>query len=118
MSATKLTTGLRRGLWILAVVAVLITGMICLDRMVFSNEYSRLKSVRVGMSVAEVVTALGEPSRRYTAVTAPANYYVKGYGYSPRSISDSVLIYIYGEQVLYVYIDRSQRVEDVREGGT
>jgi outer membrane protein assembly factor BamE (lipoprotein component of BamABCDE complex) len=76
------------------------------------------ESIQKGMTEAEVLKRLGKPFRTYDRVTAPADYYIRSYGYERRAITHNVFIYVSSEHVLYVYFDRSNRVEHTSIGGT
>ena len=76
------------------------------------------KAIRIGMSEEKAKEVLGAPSQEYDAKTAPADYYVQGYEHPKRKITNSVLIYIRGEWILYVYIDTKGIVEFTFTGGS
>jgi outer membrane protein assembly factor BamE (lipoprotein component of BamABCDE complex) len=84
----------------------------------FKEEYGRLRSIEVGMTEAEVVQKLGSPHEVHDAATAPENYYVGGYSYEKRRITNKVYIYIEAEPIAYVYFDNSNLVEYVFVGGS
>jgi hypothetical protein len=84
----------------------------------WGQQYAELRSIKVGMTEAEVRAALGAPLHEYTQENAPKPYYVKGWTYKERSISHKVLIYIKAEPIAYIWIDRQGRVEDVFVGGS
>jgi hypothetical protein len=71
-----------------------------------------------GMPEAQVRERLGAPSKEYSATNAPEHYYVRGWSYRQRPITNKVLIYERGEPICYVWIDRNGTVEDVYVGGT
>lgn len=77
------------------------------------DDYKAFKSLRHGMTEAEVVAKLGKPHKVFEKATAPANYYVDGYTFKKREISNRVLIYYSHEPIAYVYLDGDNRVEEV-----
>jgi hypothetical protein len=82
------------------------------------EDHKRFRAIKIGMSEAEVRSALGEPIFAYEGATAPADYYVKGYSFERRPITGRVLVYIGDEPIAYVYIDRAGKVEHVFVGGS
>jgi outer membrane protein assembly factor BamE (lipoprotein component of BamABCDE complex) len=84
----------------------------------FAADYELLRKVKVGMSEQEVRSILGVPQHEYEGATAPTPYYVKGWAYKERPITNKVLIYIRSEPIAYVWIDQNGRVEDVFVGGS
>lgn len=70
-----------------------------------------------GLSETEVRGLLGKPHREYDE-GAPADYYVSGYARKERRISGKVLIYMGADLVLYVWIDKQGKVEEVFRGGS
>jgi len=80
--------------------------------------YRKFKTITPGMSEAQVRARFGEPYKEYTKDNAPADYYMHGYHYEQRQISDKVLIYLDGEYVCYVYLDASGKVEHLVTGGS
>ncbi len=81
--------------------------------------FSRAAAIKPGMAEAEVLDTLGEPWHVYDAETAPEDYYVEGYGYRKRRISNKVLIYFGGvDLIVYVYVDKHSKVEYVYIGGS
>jgi hypothetical protein len=85
---------------------------------VFGDEYDRFRQLQVGMSEADVLSLLGEPLEIHHAATAPTDYYVDGWSFERRAISNKVFIYIASEPICYVYFDRAGRVEYVFVGGS
>jgi outer membrane protein assembly factor BamE (lipoprotein component of BamABCDE complex) len=85
---------------------------------VFKAEYERFRSIKVGMTEQEVRDRLGSPTHVYERRSAPQNYYVKGYSFKDRLITNKVLIYIGSEPIAYVYIDDQNKVEEVFVGGS
>lgn len=79
----------------------------------FGEDYRLLESIHPGMTVEEVVGRLGPPDLQYSAESAPENYYVTGYAYKRRPITNMVYIYILTEPIGYVYFDRDERVEEM-----
>ena len=81
--------------------------------------YTRARSVQLGMTETDVRARLGEPYRSYEAATAPKDYYADGYSYQRREISNRALIYFGGtDMIVYVYLDKDERVEHVFIGGS
>ncbi len=68
--------------------------------------------VEVGLLEEEVYACLGEPRYLHDVLSAPSDYYVKGYGRKVRPISNRVLIYMGADMVFYVWIDLQGRVEE------
>ncbi len=84
----------------------------------FVEDYRKFKSVQVGMGENEVIELLGEPTLDYSKEDAPDDYYVKGYAFKRKEITNKVFIYIGQEPIAYVYFDNANRVEDVYVGGS
>jgi hypothetical protein len=97
--------------------AALISGCVA-ESPVLRAERESFKSIDIGVTADQVIRRLGEPRHRYDRQTAPDSYYVKGYSYKERPISQSVLIYVGIESILCVYVDANNRVEDVFVGGS
>ncbi len=85
---------------------------------VHGDEYELFQSVKIGMTEEEVVQLLGQPYKIYHATDAPENYYVDGYGYKERPITNKVFIYIASEPIAYVYFNHNNKVEEVVVGGS
>ncbi len=82
-------------------------------------DLSRAEAIEPGMAQRQVMARLGEPAYVYNAGDAPEDYYVLGYTYRRRPISNKVLIYFGGtDLIVYVYIDEAGEVEDVYIGGS
>lgn len=84
----------------------------------FGEEYERFRQVEEGMTEEQVRSLLGEPYRQYSRDSAPADYYVDGYSFKRRPITQKVLIYVGTEPIAYIYLDREGRVEEVFIGGS
>jgi outer membrane protein assembly factor BamE (lipoprotein component of BamABCDE complex) len=84
----------------------------------FQEEYTLFRSIKVGMTELEVVRILGQPYKTYDAMSAPEDYYVQGYSYKRRPITNKVYIYVRTEPIVYIYIDKQGRVEEVFVGGS
>lgn len=84
----------------------------------FQEQYGLFRSIKVGMTELEVVHTLGQPYKTYDAMSAPKDYYVQGYSYRRRQITNKVYIYIGTEPIAYIYIDKQGRVEEVFVGGS
>ena len=82
------------------------------------EERKPFRSIAAGTTEAGVLEKLGRPAKKYEADTAPHDYYVSGYQRKDRAISGSVLIYVRGDTIAYVYLDREGRVEEVFVGGS
>jgi outer membrane protein assembly factor BamE (lipoprotein component of BamABCDE complex) len=84
----------------------------------FEQSRQAFENVKVGMTEAQVIELHGQPLRSYTNSDAPVDYYVKGYSYKERAITNRVLTYVKVEPICYVYIDPQGIVEDVYIGGS
>lgn len=84
----------------------------------FIEDYKKFESIKVGMSEEEVIKRLGEPQKVYNSENEPENYYVEGYSFKKRSITNKVLIYIGTEPIAYFYFDNQNKVEDIFIGGS
>lgn len=84
----------------------------------WGQQYAELRRVKAGMTEAEVRAALGQPLHEYTREAAPSPYYVRGWTFKERAISNKVLIYIRSEPIAYIWIDGHGRVEEVFVGGS
>ena len=81
------------------------------------------EALHVGMTEAEVLARVGDPDVALTADQAAQHYYISGYTYHRRPIRGKVLIYepVPGQRgqflvlchIVYVYLDRDGRVEEV-----
>ena len=80
--------------------------------------YKEYRKIEIGMTQNEVEAKLGEPYKIYFKDTAPNNYYIDGYNYKKRDITNKVFIYIDGEPIAYIYFDNANIVEDVYVGGS
>lgn len=90
----------------------------CGPQPVFKEDHDRFHAITVGMTEQEVREKLGEPAHTHERGTAPEDYYVKGYSFKERPITNKVLIYIASEPIAYVYLDNQGRVEEVFVGGS
>lgn len=77
-----------------------------------SDSRALWEQVRIGDTDASVREKLGKPYREYRRETAPHRYYVPGYRFREREITEAVLIYMGADLVLYVWINKEGRVED------
>jgi outer membrane protein assembly factor BamE (lipoprotein component of BamABCDE complex) len=84
----------------------------------FKEDYERFRAVKLGMNETEVIALLGKPYKTYDKATAPKSYYVEGYTFKERSITNKVFIYIGTEPIAYIYFDDKNRVEDTFVGGS
>jgi outer membrane protein assembly factor BamE (lipoprotein component of BamABCDE complex) len=90
----------------------------CSRSPLFEDEYKRFESVKVGMSEDEVRAKLGKPVHSYSKADAPESYYVEGYSFKEREISNKALIFVASEAIAYVYLDNNNKVEEVFVGGS
>jgi outer membrane protein assembly factor BamE (lipoprotein component of BamABCDE complex) len=90
----------------------------CGPHPVFKTDYERFQAIKAGMTEQEVRDKLGTPAHVYERGTAPKDYYVKGYSFKERPITNKVLIYIASEPIAYVYLDQQNRVEEIFVGGS
>ncbi|MEX2093773.1 MAG: outer membrane protein assembly factor BamE [Pirellulales bacterium] len=90
----------------------------CSQTPFFEDEYQRFESVKVGMSEEEVTATLGKPLHVYSKADAPESYYVEGYSFRKREITNKVLIFRATEAIAYVYLDHKNEVEKVFVGGS
>ncbi len=72
--------------------------------------------VAIGDNEEAVKAKLGSPFREYSRDSAPIDYYIPGYRRRERQITNRVLIYMGADMVLYLWIDRNGRVEDMFSG--
>lgn len=103
-------------LGLIAVAVVLITVMAVRDA--FDEEYKRFQSIKPGMTDSQVLVLLGKPERMYEKGSAPKDYYIKGYAFKERPISNKVYIYVSKEPIAYIYFDDQNKVEEVFVGGS
>ena len=102
-------------------VAILLAGLSigsCGPNPAFQKDYERFHAISVGMTEQEVREKLGEPVHIYDRANAPKDYYVKGYSFKERPITNKLLIYIASEPIAYVYLDDQNKVEEVFVGGS
>jgi hypothetical protein len=85
----------------------------------FAARESIESKLRLGLSEPEVIRLLGEdPAYRYKRDGGPQDYYVEGWARRERPITGSVLIFMFGEPICYVWLDEQGRVEDFFVGGS
>jgi outer membrane protein assembly factor BamE (lipoprotein component of BamABCDE complex) len=100
----------------------LVAGVILLSflavRGAFKEEYETFRSVQPGMSEEQVIQLLGKPYKVYEKDTAPKNYYVEGYAFKQRPITNKVYIYVASEPIAYVYFNKDNKVEEIFIGGS
>ena len=89
---------------ILVVVGILGLAFTDLNPIVFERRQIR-RAVTAGMSEKQVRQRLGAPAIEYAAGNAPEYYYVHGWSYKRRPISNKVLIYQFGEPI-WLRLDR------------
>ena len=82
-------------------------------------EIARFDSIEPGMTEQQVRHLVGEPGEVHEKDAAPQDYYVEGYTYERRPITNKVFIYWYGsDHIAYIWFDPSNRVEHVYLGGS
>lgn len=116
MKSLGMTTKVVVGIGIVIAIAVLVGSLAI--RTTFEEEYEKFRAVKPGMTEEEVVQLLGKPFKVYEKETAPKNYYIEGYAFKERPITSKVYIYVASEPILYVYIDKNKKVEDMFLGGS
>lgn len=84
----------------------------------YEKLYEQYRVIKPGMTEEEVVQKLGMPSIVYSRDTAPNNYYVEGWAFKEREITNKLFIYRGGEPIAYIYFDNSGLVEDTFVGGS
>ena len=100
------------------VLAILLIANTLVFHQAFKKEYELFCAVKRGMSEVEVINLLGSPYKTYDKATAPKNYYLKGYSFKERSITNKVFVYIGTEPVAYIYFDDKNKVEETFVGGS
>jgi len=105
-------------LGIATVVAVFLIANALVFHQAFKEEYALFRAVKLGMSEVEVVKLLGSPHKIYEKATAPKNYYLEGYSFKERPITNKVFVYIGTEPVAYIYFNDNNRVEGTFLGGS
>jgi outer membrane protein assembly factor BamE (lipoprotein component of BamABCDE complex) len=84
----------------------------------FEEEFEKLRAVQIGWTDAQVRAHLGEPWKVLTRGNASEHYYVEGWSYKKRPISNKVWLYLADEPIAYVYFDDKDKVEEVFVGGS
>lgn len=113
----------RRSLLLVGVVTlvVAIAGLYFAERLVgaaFEAEYERFRAVQLGMTENQIRALMGEPYKLYGADRGQTDYYIPGYSYEQRRITNKVLIYIGTEAIAYIYLNDADRVEHLFVGGS
>lgn len=116
MKATKPLLAV--GLLVVLLVGVVLLAAREVFKAAWGEEYARFRAVKVGMTAEGVVEILGEPYKVYEAGSAPENYYVDGWEFKARPITNKVFIYIATEPIAYVWLNQENRVEEVFVGGS
>ncbi len=116
LSGTKKAILLGSGIVVFLLILMISARVI--HNQIFGDEYRRLEAVTVGMSEREVIALLGQPHKTYYRDSAPKDYYVPGYTYKERAISNKVFIYSFSEPIAYYYLDNNNKVEDAFVGGS
>jgi outer membrane protein assembly factor BamE (lipoprotein component of BamABCDE complex) len=111
-TATKLAVGLG-----LIATAVVLIGVIAVGD-AFDEEYKRFERIRPGMTESQVLALLGKPERMYEKGSAPKDYYIKGYAFKERPITNKVYVYVGKEPIAYIYFDNQNKVEEAVVGGS
>jgi len=115
MKPTRFLKKVAFGLILVSIVGSLILAHMKI-REVTEPDYERLEVIQVGMTEEEVIKILGPPHKSFRKETAPKDYYVPGWSYKKRDITNKVLIYNFGEPIAYYYLDNN--VEDIYIGGS
>jgi outer membrane protein assembly factor BamE (lipoprotein component of BamABCDE complex) len=84
----------------------------------FDEEYKKFQSIKPGMTESQVLGLLGKPERMYEKGTAPKDYYIEGYAFKERPITNKVYIYVGKEPIAYIYFDNRNKVEEAFVGGS
>lgn len=100
------------------VVAALLLANALVFHNAFKDEYELFHAVKPGMSEAEVVNLLGSPYKVYEKAAAPKNYYLEGYSFKERPITNKVFVYVGTEPIAYIYFDDKNKVEETFVGGS
>lgn len=104
-------------LLLLAIGIAIYQGMEFIDE-TFQPQYERFREIKPGMDEPKVRSLLGEPQMIFYRETAPDGYYVDGYAYKQRPITNKVYIYVAGEPIAYIWFDAGDEVEEVFVGGS
>jgi outer membrane protein assembly factor BamE (lipoprotein component of BamABCDE complex) len=118
MKPTRFQKKVMLGLALLISLAGLLMLFVIKVNKVLEPDYKRLEVIQVGMTEAEVIQILGPPHKIFRKETAPKDYYVSGWSYKKRDITNKVLIYSFGEPIAYYYLDENNKVEDIYIGGS
>lgn len=116
MTRFRTATKVAAALVLIAAVIVLIS--VTAVRDAFDEEHKRFESIKPGMTESQVLALLGKPERMYEKSSAPKDYYVKGYAFKERLITNKVYIYIGKEPIAYIYFDDQNKVEEAFVGGS
>jgi outer membrane protein assembly factor BamE (lipoprotein component of BamABCDE complex) len=81
-----------------------------------AETHRRWDLITVGDSEEYVRSTLGTPTFEYEYGNVPEVYYVEGYGRRERPVTGKVLIYLNTDMILYVWVDRHGRVEEIFRG--
>lgn len=85
----------------------------------YARRESIASALRAGLTRAEVIRLLGEqPVYSFERRDAPADYYVAGWARRERPITGSVLIFMFGEPICYVWFDEQGHLEEFFVGGS
>ena len=84
----------------------------------FEAEHRRFRTVQLGMTETQVRALLDEPYKVYGAAENQTRYYIPGYSYEQRPITNKVLIYVGTEAIAYIYLNHDDRVEHLFVGGS
>ena len=98
-------------------VAVMVVGVACcacrLGEFPFGEQYAQFRSIKPGMTEAQVREKLGEPAFTYQKGVSADEYCVRGWACDRSEITNRLLIDKAGEPIAYVYFDSASRVEHV-----
>lgn len=111
----------KKKVWLsLAILFPLVGFALFIEKMneAFEPEYKRLEVIQVGMAEEEVIRLLGPPHWVFRKETAKKDYYIPGWSYKKRDITNKVLIYSFSEPIAYYYLDNNNKVEDIFIGGS
>jgi len=103
---------------ILIILAVLLIYILIKSKERVFPKYKEYREIKIGMTQNEVENRLGQPYKVYLKDSAPEDYYIDGYSYNKRDITNKLYIYIDGEPIAYIYFDNYNKVEYVYVGGS
>ncbi len=106
--------------WLLPVFIVSIAALFYWANM----PYAEVKKIMREMETEQdIIKKFGNPDHKFTK--ADRDYYIKGYAYKEREITNKALVYFpmlgknnYHDIILYVYIDNKGEIENYFVGGS